>query len=1393
MMKEIKNYFIGLDMGTTSVGWAVTDENYEIIKKNGKALWGIRLFDEAQTAEDRRMHRIARRRTERRSRRIDLLQELFAQEICKKDPGFYERLNQSGLHEEDKKVHQPNSLFNDVDFNDKAYHKKYPTIYHLRHALMTENHPFDVRLVYLAIHHILKHRGHFLFDHFQVDENGVSGFEESFAAFGNALEHIKGESLDMGKEEEMKALCKDKKLGVKHKALALAQCLGRSKDNDFKDMMSLAAGGQATLSKIFKDEGLKDFSKNKVSFSDSQFENDKPEIIAKLGDRYDLIAALHDLYNWSFLAELMRGHKYISEAKIEIYDKHKEDLALLKKVLKQDRSAYNRMFKEPKDEEPKGKKTKEKTTNYSDYVKACKTNGKKLPFPYKKFNHEEFIKTVKSCLKNIPDSPDKKNIENKLEEGTFLPKAVSVENGAIPYQLHLQELKIILSKAEAYLPFLKVRDQYGTVSDKIISLFTFRIPYYVGPINEHAGSCWVVKKDKHGKVYPWNFTEKIDIEKSAEGFIRNLTNKCTYLIGEDVLPKNSLLYSEFTVLNELNNVRIGETMQKLPLSLKEKVMDHLFSCYKHVSRTKFIKYLVSEGIDKKEAESISGLDGDFKNSLSSLIDMKHILGNDFSREDAEKIIKDITIFGGDKKMLKNRLQREFSYLTPEQLTSLTQLSYDGWGRLSKEFLVNLLPAEGNSCEVLVDHTSGEVLNIISAMRQTSYNLMELLGSRFGYGQAIEERNRKEEGQGRITYKDVEDLYISPAVRRPLWQALKIVREIVKITGKEPSKIFIEMARENGEKGKRTISRKARLQALYKKCKDDTRDWTKELKGKPEEDFRSDRLYLYYTQMGRSMYTGKPIDINRLFDRNVYDIDHIYPQSLTGDDSLDNRVLVEKTVNAKKGDTYPLSSALDGCYISGQQIRIQDIQKEMRPFWHMLLEKELISKEKYNRLTRTIPLSDAEKAAFIGRQLVETRQSTKACAELLSKAYPQTRIVYTKAGNASRFRQYGGFIKVRDMNDYHHAKDAYLNIVVGNVFSTRFTANPLNFLKGNHQAYSLNTEALYGHKVSRNGVDAWIPAEKDEKGQVMAGHEGTMGTVRKWMRKNNILFTRMPYEGKGGLFDQNIMKKEKGQVPIKGDSPISNIKKYGGYNKAKVAYFVLTQSKLNKKTVYTLEAIPLILKNSIQSNKDKETYIQKQWRKNGKKMEHPIVCLGHIPVQSLLEINGFKVHLSGKNGKDILLRNAEQLCINEADTAVLKKILKFNQRAAMSKKGEEIFINSFDNIQEEDLNRLYHVFEDKLTNQIYKVKLGKQAAVLKKGEETFNRLSPEQKCKLIGEILHLCQCKATHADLRLIGGAKKAGILTMGTQIYPKDHVYLIEQSVTGFFEKRILLAPFGEK
>ncbi len=42
-----------------------------------------------------------------------------------------------------------------------------------------------------------------------------------------------------------------------------------------------------------------------------------------------------------------------------------------------------------------------------------------------------------------------------------------------------------------------------------------------------------------------------------------------------------------------------------------------------------------------------------------------------------------------------------------------------------------------------------------------------------------------------------------------------------------------------------------------------------------------------------------------------------------------------------------------------------------------------------------------------------------------------------------------------MNDYHHAKDAYLNIVVGNAFYTKFTSNPIHFLSEKNAVYSLN--------------------------------------------------------------------------------------------------------------------------------------------------------------------------------------------------------------------------------------------------------------------------------------------------------------------------------------------------
>ena len=126
-----QDYFLGLDMGTGSLGWAVTDDLYQVLRRHGKSLWGVRLFESANTAEERRLHRTARRNLDRRGWRIQVLQELFAEEISKVDPGFFLRMKESKYYPEDKRdadgkcPELPYALFVDKTYTDKEYHKEF--------------------------------------------------------------------------------------------------------------------------------------------------------------------------------------------------------------------------------------------------------------------------------------------------------------------------------------------------------------------------------------------------------------------------------------------------------------------------------------------------------------------------------------------------------------------------------------------------------------------------------------------------------------------------------------------------------------------------------------------------------------------------------------------------------------------------------------------------------------------------------------------------------------------------------------------------------------------------------------------------------------------------------------------------------------------------------------------------------------------------------------------------------------------------------------------------------------------------------------------------------------------------------------------------------------------
>lgn len=163
-------YKIGLDIGTNSIGWCVADENLHVVRKKGRKMLGVLMFEDTQTDSvktpnaERRAYRCARRRLNRRKQRISYLKEIFASELAKIDVTFLERLEKSFLNKLDPNCHKDYdyNLFIEKGFNDKTYYKKFPTIYHLEKYLMESNKKEDIRLIYLACHHLIKYRGNFL-------------------------------------------------------------------------------------------------------------------------------------------------------------------------------------------------------------------------------------------------------------------------------------------------------------------------------------------------------------------------------------------------------------------------------------------------------------------------------------------------------------------------------------------------------------------------------------------------------------------------------------------------------------------------------------------------------------------------------------------------------------------------------------------------------------------------------------------------------------------------------------------------------------------------------------------------------------------------------------------------------------------------------------------------------------------------------------------------------------------------------------------------------------------------------------------------------------------------------------------------------------------------------
>ena len=1212
--KKEKKYNIGLDIGTSSVGWAVVEVDTQKILKKGKnqtPLWGVRLFDDASTAKERRSFRSTRRRYDRRRERIKLLQEEFKNEINLVDSNFFQKMKESKYLDEDninKTIHITKEELNEV----RQYYNEYPTIYHLRNKLITSDEKVDIRLVYLAIHHMIKYRGNFIYQGNSFKINDLNIEEEFknvlclFAEFVIESEIDENYIDKISKEEIEGILLSVSKNDVKVKIKELLSSV--SSNNKFiSEFVKYIVGNKFSINKLFcLNETEEDIS---INLDGTDYEEKFDTLVSALGDKISILEEMKKLYDMIFLKKIFKGSANVnlSSMMVERYNQHKEDLKFLKKVFDNDRKNYNKLLRSGKE-----------LCTYDLYIRNKITNT-------------ELISEIKKYLPSNLDGYDKKNFL-RMENGNFLPRITDTENGRYPYQLNKEELINIIEKQGKYYPFLLNKTNDGVY--KIVKLLEFKIPYYVGPLNKNSQFSWLERKVNE-KITPYNFDEVVDKEVTAEKFIKRMISHCTYLndkVDSDgnvievnyALPNCSILYSKFKVMNELKQIRInGDLIEN---EIQHEIMKDLFmKTNGSITENKFKEYLNrSSDFDAYEGDfNITGYSAEkkFANNMQPYIDF---FGNDgifnntkYGLDDAEQIIEWVTIFE-DKEILENKVRDKYLDLDDKAINKILRLKYSGWGNLSKRLL----------CDLLVkDKKTGLSKSIMDYMEETKENFMQILNNdEYGFQKLIAEYNHLDKNV-KLNYELVANLATSPATKRGIYQALKVVNEIVKTMGYDPDCIMVEMARENENSGRKE-DRKTYLKKLYENNKNQISNYNmlyNQLNSFEKID--SQKLFLYFIQEGKCLYSGRSINIDELMNSEKYEVDHIIPRTLIADDSIDNKALVYRDCNQKKAANFVLPSEYNN--------------PANRYWWEHLKKINLMSAKKFHNLIRK-EYSDDDIAGFINRQLVETRQITKHVANILNSLFSKSKVIYLKANLSHNYREKNLLYKFREINDFHHAHDAYLAVVLGE-YKEKYMKKNIDFesvKELNHIFYERGeyNKLKYGYvinclddgeysnilKITKNFID-------EKTGEVIFDVSRFNNVVQNTLYRNDILISKKTEIKTGEFYNQTKNSKGKAGVPLKKNMPTSM---YGSYTSLKPSYAVMVEYGKETSKKKKMVGIPIFIQKYNEINE----YLRDLLKL--KDNETVTVISKKIPFYSYINWNNQLCYLVGASDKAEVI-NAKQ--------------------------------------------------------------------------------------------------------------------------------------------------------
>ena len=196
-------------------------------------------------------------------------------------------------------------------------------------------------------------------------------------------------------------------------------------------------------------------------------------------------------------------------------------------------------------------------------------------------------------------------------------------------------------------------------------------------------------------VYPWNWEEVIDKGHAAHAFIQRMTSDCSYLIGEGVLPRNSLMYEEFCVLNELNGARYsvdGDDWRRFDYADRMGIMDDLFRQRRSVTYKMVEDWMrANRGWARVHVRAVVRGENKFESSLPAYrFFCKDVFKIDELPSSIIPMVETIILWNTlfeDRTILKEQLIHSFSdRLSPEQIKTICKKRLTGWGNLSEKFL-----------------------------------------------------------------------------------------------------------------------------------------------------------------------------------------------------------------------------------------------------------------------------------------------------------------------------------------------------------------------------------------------------------------------------------------------------------------------------------------------------------------------------------------------------------------------------------------------------------------------------------------------------------------------------------------------------------------------------------